>query len=202
METRPKPLWEDLPQLPLSERDRRWGNVRQQMESQGIDCLVVWSTGRREHTRYLSQLANNAAVVFPLRDEPVVFTDGLTASAYAGESTTWVSDVRQDMEHLPEYLRERGLDGATIGVVSSRSPHTRLGHDTSPYRGSWLQAAVPNAELVNATAILEQLEMVKSPPEIEFLQRAAGIAYDVFTAMANTAHPGATESEVYASMLA
>lgn len=196
------PLWTHIPQLPLGERDRRWSAVHQKMKEAGLDCLLVWGTGRGEHLRYISLLGvRGVALVLSQRD-PVVFTDGLVPAQYVRYCHNWVEEVRQDIENLPSALRDYGLDGATIGVVTSKSPQTRLpGEGGLPLAG-WIQGALPRAKLVDATRLLEELEMIKSPAEMEFLHRAAEIAYEVFEAMANAMRPGGTEQEIYSRALA
>jgi hypothetical protein len=148
-----RPLWTHIPQLPLGERDRRWSAVHQKMKEAGLDCLLVWGTGRGEHLRYISLLGvRGVALVLSQRD-PVVFTDGLVPAQYVRYCHNWVEEVRQDIENLPSALRNYGLDGATIGVVTSKSPQTRLpGEGGLPLAG-WIQGALPRAKLVDATRL-------------------------------------------------
>lgn len=202
MPTEHRPLWEDIPQLPLAERDRRWTAIHQMMERAGLDCLLVWGAGRGEHLRYISQLGVRGVAMMLPKKTPVVFTNGLVASRYVGSYYNWVEDVRPDIENVPGVLKELGLDGATIGVVTLKSPHSRLQGEGGLPGAGWIQGILPRVKLVDATKLVEDLEMIKSQAEMEFLRRAAKIAYDVFEAMAEAMHPGATEQEIYARMLA
>lgn len=188
-----KPLWKDLPQLPLSERDTRWTNIKTKMEEQGIACLVIWGTGRCEHIRYVSQLGTHGVVLFPLNGEPVVFTDMLHLGRYARACQNWITDVREDVENFPKALKGFGFEKGTYGIVSGTVPHTRLPRHGTLAGATMLQSALPDAKLVEATHLFEELEMIKSPFEIALLEKAAGIAYDVFEAMVRAARSGATD---------
>jgi len=197
-----RPLWKDLPQLPFAERDRRWTAIHRQMGENGLDALLVWGSGRGEHLRYVSQLGVRGVALLAPQKDPVVFTNGLVASQYVRFGTNWVDNVRSDIENLPAALKELGLDGKTIGVVTLKSPHSRLQGEGGLPGAGWIQGALPRVRLVDSTRILEDLEMIKSPAELEFLGRAADIAYDVFQAIAGALRPGATEQEIYSRMLA
>jgi Xaa-Pro dipeptidase len=198
-----KPLiWKDIAQLPFSERDRRWSTIWQKMDEAGFGCLLVWPGKRGEHMRYVSQLpVKGVALVLPKKG-PIIFTDGLIASHYARYCHNWVEEVRDDIENLPRVLKDLGLDGATIGMVTMKNPHSRLQQEGGLSGSGWIQGALPRAKLIDATRLLQDMEMIKSSAEMEFLHRAAEIAYDVFEAMADAMRPGATEQEIYSRMLA
>ena len=197
-----RPLWQDLPQLPLAERDRRWLAIHRKMRERGLDALLVWGSGRGEHLRYVSQLGVRGVALLVPHEDPVVFTNGLVASQYVSSGTSWLDNVRSDIENLPSVMKQEGLEGKTVGVVTLKSPHSRLQGEGGLPGAGWIRGALPGVELVDATEILEDLEMIKSPAELEFLGRAADIAYDVFQSMAESLRPGATEQEIYARMLA
>jgi hypothetical protein len=182
-ETHLRPLWRDLPQLSLEERDRRWHAVRERMAEQSIDALVIVKSGLRgEHVRYLTQLLlhNSGAVIFPLKGEPTVFTDALHIGKYAQACSTWVKDVREDFEHLPDQLMAMGLEHGTVGLVGGLRAHTRLRRESAPAGYPIVKATLPSARIVDATQMFEELETIKAPAEIEFLYRAAEIAHDVY----------------------
>jgi len=203
MDVEMRPLWKDLPQLSLGERDRRWKRIKEKMALTGIDCLVLWNTRRSEHIRYATQLAIRGVVVFPLKGEPIAFTFMLHIGKFAKACQNWVTDVREDIHELPKVLKDLGLEKGTVGLVSVSNLPSRMGGEGIPARAEkMLHAALPNARFVDATSIFEELEMIKSPEEIEFLNKSAEIAYNIYEAIKHTFKPGATECEVYAAMLA
>jgi len=203
MESELRPLWEDLPQMALSERDRRWKKIKEKMALTGIDCLLLWNTRRSEHIRYATQMAIRGAVVFPLKGEPIAFTIMLHIGKYAKACQNWVEDVREDIRELPKTLKDLGLEKGTVGLVSVSNLPSRMGGEGMPARAqTMIQSALPEARFIDATSIFEELEMIKSPIEIEFLHKSAEIAYNIFEAIKNTFQPGTTECEVYAAMLA
>jgi Xaa-Pro aminopeptidase len=203
METELRPLWKDLPQLPLSERDRRWEKIREKMALAGIDCLLLWNTRRSEHIRYVTQLQIRGAVLFPLKGEPIAFTIMLHIGGYAKACQNWIADIRDDIREVPKVIKDLGLARGTIGIVTVSNLPSRMGGEGLPARTqAMLHGTLPEAKFVDATSILEDLEMIKSPHEIEFLRKSAEISYNIFDAIRNAFRPGATECEVYAAMLA
>jgi Xaa-Pro dipeptidase len=63
-----------------------------------------------------------------------------------------------------------------------------------------LKAAMPDAEIVDVSAVLDDLRLVKSGAEIQHLRRAAHIADLGVTAGINAIHEGATDREVMAAI--
>ena len=61
----------------IEERDRRWSNIRHELENQGLDALLIVSDGhleRRGSLRYVSDvngMLRYGYVVFPVKGEPV-----------------------------------------------------------------------------------------------------------------------------------
>ena len=99
LEAKARPLWKDLPQFSLRERDRRWGRIRQKMGIQGLDCLIIFSTrtmyhGGTANFRYVTQLETAGNVIFPLQGEPVVSPAVIHLGEYATLAQKWVKDVR------------------------------------------------------------------------------------------------------------
>jgi Xaa-Pro aminopeptidase len=94
---------------------------------------------------------------------------------------------RGPVEALAAAVEERGLGKASIGV-------DELG--ITPQCMEQLRAALPQAQLTPAFALIEKVRSVKTPAEIERLQRAARIAEGSIEAALRVAAPGATEREL------
>jgi Xaa-Pro aminopeptidase len=201
-----------VPQLPLDERDRRWDRVRKRMLMAGIDCLLLlgndiyWGMGMA-NLRYLLQIDSQigADAIFPLQGEPVVWN----AVAHMNRPTNmylslqnWVADVRTrgPLAIVVDELLSRGFETSRIGVVGFSST---IQTTSTILHGDWVQLEklMPKAELVDASALLQEMRVVKSEAEIGMLRKAGKIARKVIDTMRDTARPGVTEAAVYAEMI-
>ena len=68
-----------MPILSHEERDRRWNNMRQEMEKRKLDALVVYgNSGRYRHLnarlRYLCNFHTEGYLILPLKDDPTLFS--------------------------------------------------------------------------------------------------------------------------------
>jgi Xaa-Pro aminopeptidase len=198
--------------LSLAERDRRWQAIRARMAERGLDCLVIrgisskWDSGTA-NVRYVSQIGGNgeeAMAVFPLDRDPVVFIWAPSQLEWWPIAQDWVSDVRQGSPtwagRTSECLRELGSARGRIGVVGIGGRNEAgkiMSYDI--YRG--LLDALPEARFEPASDILEDVRVVKSPEEIEFLARSAHLCDVAVQAMLRAARPGVRAYEVYGEIM-
>lgn len=200
-----------LPRLSLAERDRRWRLVREKMAEQGIDCLLVWGAPvhwdmKVSSARYLTQIGGNGEfefVVFPRAEEPTVFIWANTFLSWWQEAQDWIQDIRVRRpgwaEAVAGRVRELGLERGRLGVVGLSGLFDRDGY--LPYETYLrLQQLLPDAQFLNATALLEECRMVKSAEEVAMLERAAAIGDAMMEAYVSRARPGVRECEVYAAV--
>jgi Xaa-Pro aminopeptidase len=201
-----------VPQMSLKERDRRWDTLRKKMLMAGIDALVLlgndiyWGMGMA-NLRYLLQVDAQigAYAIFPLTGDPIVWHSVVhmnrPTSMYLSLQE-WITDFRSfgGLAPIAEALHERGLDRARLGLVGFSSTiqiaETIL-HDDVIGLGKLL----PNASFVSASAMLQEMRIVKSEEEIATLRKAGKIARKVIDAMIAMARPGVTEAELYAEMI-
>ena len=203
----------DFRQFSTAERDRRWKALRELMARDGIDAIVAPpnngnSTDWQADARYLSACGGGAdasiAVVFPLvGDVTVVATSAIRWGSAVQE---WVTDVREADRFYGKVMAERlvelGANSKRVGIAGlsggTRTPEGTIwhGHYTA------IAEALPDAEIVNATDILQEVRTVKSQEEIDVLQESLDIveaAYDAEIAAA--ARPGARDYEVWAAAM-
>ncbi len=201
-----------MPQFTLKERDRRWDRVRKKMLMEGLDALVLlgndiyWGMGMA-NLRYLLQIDAHlgAIAIFPFNGEPVVWHGVVhmnrPASLYLSVQE-WVTDIRTvgGLAPVVDELEKRGLDRGKIGLVAFSSTiqvtPTFL-HDEVVT----LEKLLPRARLVDASAILQEMRMVKSAEEIDMLRKAGKVARKVVDAMIESARPGVPDAAVYAEMI-
>lgn len=197
----------------LAERDRRWAAVRALMARDGLAALVAPpnpgnSTDWQADARYLSHCGGGAdasiGVVFPLEgDVTVVATSA--AERWGPSVQDWVADVREAKRRygrfMAERLRELGLDRARIGVSGleggTRTPEGTIMLGT--YKA--LAEALPQAELVDATDLLQEVREVRSDEELAVLQRSVDIIERAIEAQTRAAQPGVPDYVVWAETM-
>jgi Xaa-Pro dipeptidase len=187
------------------ERQRR---ATEAAAERGLDALVVWARGGTSVDFYgdVLYLANHhspfppnqdtpqwsarsySGLVLPVDGEPALVVDLPEFDA----DMIPVEDIRSTL-HVPQglakALRDRGLDGARLGLcgrdtlLASQLRHMEgeLGHEL---------AFEPVDE------ILERMRMVKSAAELDLIRRAADVGVGWMKAMMEAAEPGRTEGEV------
>lgn len=202
----------ELPRLSIDERNRRWSEVREVMNDNELDGLLLfgfpltWDFATA-NARFLSSIGGNAELnilVFPAEGEPTCFVMMPTFVEYWKRAQDWVKDVRPKKGPLANTvvsrLKELGMDGKKIGVDGISAPLDPDG---------WLPFSVydqilklmPETNFIGTHDMLERMRAVKSPEEISFLEKAAVLGDLMLEACAETARPGIKECEVYGKMM-
>jgi Xaa-Pro aminopeptidase len=157
--------------------------------------------------RYLFQVDAQigAYAIFPMTGDPVVWHSVVhmnrPTSMYLSLNE-WISDFRNfgGLGPIADELRSRGLDRGKLGLVGFSSTiqvaETILHDDVIN-----LNKLLPHATFVNASAMLQEMRILKSEDEIDMLRGAGKIARKVVDAMVSMARPGITEAELYAEMI-
>jgi Xaa-Pro aminopeptidase len=199
------------PRFSLAERDRRWKAVRELMHQNRLDVIVTpnntgHSTDFQANTRYLTHCGGGGdadiAAVFPLEGE--VTAIATTAQARWPTVQDWTKDVREARRNygrvVVERLKELNVDRGRIGITGlGEVEGTRTPEGTISY-GMWKQIreTFPNADLVDASAILAEVRYVKSPEEIDVLTKSMEIVEIAYEAEIKAARPGAKDWDVWA----
>lgn len=200
-----------IPQLSIQERDRRYKLVRAEMATRGIDVLLLpANTGRWEQlqgdSRYLTSIGGFATemfTVFPAQGEVTSYV--FNRAGWWQKAQNWVADVRDGRnrwsQNAIERIKELALEKGTIGI-SGLAGLVRAPEGIIPYSSvKAIQEAFPQAKLVNATEMMQEARAVKSAEEVSFLERSAAIIEKAIEAMVQTANPGVSEKELYATVL-
>ncbi|HEY4135379.1 MAG TPA: M24 family metallopeptidase [Alphaproteobacteria bacterium] len=201
-----------VPRLPISERDRRYKNVRAEMKKSGIDVLLLPANHTRwdqmmADSRYLTTIGGYATetfTVFPLEGE---VTAGLfNRSAWWKRAQDWVTDVRDCSNNWSQLvidrLRELNFpkDG-TIGISGlgwlQRAPDGIIPYSTV----TKIKEAFPQARIVDCSDMMQQQRSVKSDIEVDLMRQSLKIIETMVEAVAAHAKPGVTEKELYATMV-
>ena len=201
-----------VPQLSLTERDRRWDRLRKKMIMAGLDALVFlgtdiyWGNGMA-NLRYVFQVDSQIAAdgLFPLEGEPVVWNGpphmNRPTSMYLSLQE-WITDIRAraGMAGIAAELRARGMQSSRIGLVGFS--HTLQTTTTFLHEDrQLLDRLLPDVAWVDATPMVQELRIVKSEEELQMLREAGKIARKTIDALVGAAEPGVPDAVVYAEMV-
>ncbi|MDG1431276.1 MAG: M24 family metallopeptidase [Paracoccaceae bacterium] len=190
------------------EYDRRIAKTRTAMSVAGIEVLFItdpsnqaWITGYDGWSFYVHQ-----GVILGLESEPVWW--GRMMDKFGGVRTCWMSDenvigygdhfiqstIYHPMQDLAAQLKERGYENARIGVEMENYYYSAKAHQV-------LSAELPNANLVDATALVNWQRLVKSNEEIGFIRKAARISEKVIHTAIDKAAPGVRKNDLVADIM-
>src|SRR5712692_1561957 len=155
----------EVPKLSLSERDQRWRRVRARMEAEGLDCLVAYASGGGTGVQYLTHVDIEGLVIFPLDREVMLLTPERWRH-WAQRSQDWVHRV------LPA-----DSYAGTLGTALSELRPRRIGlvdfRAAGAARHQELMGALSAYQHQDATALIDDLRLVKSAELIAMMERAA-----------------------------
>ncbi|MGB8624070.1 MAG: Xaa-Pro peptidase family protein, partial [Paracoccaceae bacterium] len=192
----------------LEEYNRRLGKVRAAMEARGLDLLFVedpsnmaWLTGYDGWSFYVHQ----GVLVFHDAD-PMWWGRGQDSNgAYR---TVWMSSAhvfsyadnyvqsteRHPMQSLAQIIRELGYDDKRIGVEMDNYYFSARAYVT-------LVEELPDATLVDATALVNWQRGVKSDEELAFMRSAARISEKLVDGVLERVEPGLPKNELVAEIM-
>jgi Xaa-Pro aminopeptidase len=185
----------------LPEYGERLARTRRWMHAHDVQLLIL---NQPEHYNWLSgydptSVFYHQSLLVPAAEEPLTLICNKAELALC-EETCWVGDVRVVWTHedqvarTVEVLRERGLLGARRVGLNLMSYHLR------PRFALQLREALAGSEVLDVTAALDDLRLVKSPAEIAHLRRAARVADLGVSAGIEAVRAGATDCEVMAAI--
>jgi Xaa-Pro dipeptidase len=186
--------------------DAKLDRVRALMERDGLDALVVRAPDNVLYLTNFWGMKGYDAVVFPREGDPVLVC--LEPSAEDAERTAWVWDVRlyggyDPADPRPPTLRALDLaraaaaEHATVGIELSLGTQAadRMVGEPTTYAKSWFDA-FPAA--VDATPLLNEARMLKTPQELDRMRLANEIAAAAMEHVQGVIRPGMTEAQVAA----
>ena len=180
------------------EHRRRLERARETLQRHGIACCVSVAP---EHLYYfagydswVSVNSPQALIFMADRGEPTLIVRDVDLAL--PRETSWVTDIRayhlftDDVAALiAAVVEEKGFRGGKIGIETQSY--------ALPYSlGRAIAEALAPAELVDATDVLGQVRLVKSPQEMEYLRSAARFAQLGLDAARKTLRPGITEIDL------
>lgn len=189
----------ELPPFPEAEYTARLGRVRERMQEADLDVLLVSTP---ENIYYLSGLDHQGFFAFHLL---IVPREGeLCLITRAMERAT----VEKQVPRVRFVGHADGADPAAIacGVLADMGLRTgRFGLEKGslyfpPRIAEGIVAGVPEVHWVDASGLVTDLRLVKSPLELEYTRAAAAVTDAMMRAAIDSARPGVNEREVAAEV--
>jgi Xaa-Pro aminopeptidase len=198
------------PDVIARRRAARLAVVRASMLDAGYDALVVAGRGIISQYGYLEYVSGYCPVVRTAY--AVIGTDGDTTLVVPTVADSWyarkgaaLEDVRVagQGDVFSEYddlaagvasaIAERGAEQGVVGIAGLR-------HIVSVGDYELLRSRLPDARLVDATALIAAVKAIKADEEIEELRQTAAIADAGFTACLGALRAGAVAREACATI--
>src|SRR5215831_4388933 len=188
----------------LGEYAARLRRARAAMRDAGLDALLVF---HQEHMFYLAAYDQIGywvyqVLIVPAADLPMTAVvrkvDELLVrdGGIVEDVRVWLDDATRDpAQQTADILAERGLlRGKRLGIE-------RKSHALLPYYYDLLRDALAGAELVDASDLITELRLVKSPAEIACMRRAGEIMDAGVRAAWEALRPGIRECDVHAALV-
>lgn len=192
--------------FPREEYERRLTAVRDRMRERGIDVLVVSNTSNWCYlTGYDTTMPSCYGVgILPVKGELAVHTAELEVPCVLYNSIVrdiavydWY-DARSTAEQLADVLLEREFDGKTIGLEMGYPETFAIGaYDARSYQT--LKEKLPNATFVDATHLVLDVRVIKTPAELEMMRQAGTITWPGLKASLDATSEGRTDNDVVAA---
>jgi len=171
------------------------------MTRRNLEALIIYApsmkTENAANTRYLSNWSNAhgaTILIVPVEKEPT-FLVSPSVTVYVKEQS-WISDIRSCrglVSDVKGVLQELNLENNRVGTVGIEEDLPRVPYNT-------LMSDLVDYKLENATDILEDLRLIKSPNEIKQLRKTADICEIAYEAFFDSIKPGIPEYKITAAM--
>ncbi len=190
-----------------AEYARRLALTRRAMQDAGLDLIFVtdpsnqaWLTGYDGWSFYVHQ-----GVLLSLEGAPIWW--GRAMDALGARRTCWMSadncigyedhyvqsTTHHPMQDLAEHIARLGLQSARIGVEMENYYYSAKAHAV-------LSGALPNAQISDATALVNWQRLIKSDAEIGFIRNAARITDKIIHTAIERAAPGVRKNDLVADI--
>jgi Xaa-Pro aminopeptidase len=187
--------------LSEQEKDRRYGLVRQAMNKDGIDVLLVVGNGHYSGNpifstgsfRYLSDFfifSLYGFLLFFQEDDPIMLVP-MELQEDMAKKYSWIRDIRMGLNYagtIANILQEKKLQDRKIGLISMDSI------PASTYLS--LKEKLPKASFSEASSLVLPLRFIKSEEERRLLEKAGELNDGAYQEVLNHLKPGMREYEV------
>ncbi|WP_226581828.1 M24 family metallopeptidase [Halobacillus litoralis] len=192
----------------IVEYQKRLKQTKEQMESRGIEVLLItdpanmnYLSGYDAWSFYVHQM------LVILIDEPQPLWIGRYQDANGAKVTTWIYDENviaypdyyvhskehHPMEFIADILKQIGQGCRNIGMEMDHYYFTGRASEI-------LKKSLPDAHFMDATLLVNEVRMVKSDQEIEYMKTAAKIADSAMKMGVESIFPGVRECDTAAEI--
>ena len=184
-----------------NEMERRWKKLREWMNREKFDCLIVPARpGGNADVKWLSESNANWAV-FPLEGQPTLIFRGSGDGAEIKAKSPVDFDVRVSRFKrsivIIDRLRELGMERARIGVGNLSGQMRQDEGGVSYITMTNLINAFPHAEFKSAVQMLMNVKLERGPEEIEVLRIASRVSELAVRAIVESGSPGIPQRDVW-----
>lgn len=186
-----------FPRFSEEEYRRRFGLVREMMDRQGVEALIVHGgAGGGATIHYLTNYpaGRPSWLLFPAEGTSALFLHfrnhiptTLRMTMADGVTCYQPSAPRA----LAEAIQEQGLDGSRLGVVglAVSIPFSQFAE---------LRRLLPEAEFVDVSRRYNEIRWIRSPEELVWMRKAAELSDRACRLLAERIRPGLTEYDLEA----
>lgn len=188
----------------------RLAKTRRAMQARGIDVLLVtdpsnmaWLTGYDGWSFYVHQ-----CVLVGPEGDPIWFGRGQDANGAKRTVYMSLDHIIGYPDHYVQSTERHPMDYLAQEVIASRGwSNMRLGVEMDNYYFSAaayasLQKNLPQAQWVDATALVNWQRAIKSPGEIAYMRKAARIVEKMHERILERIEPGMRKNELVADIYA
>ncbi len=188
--------------FPDVEFEKRLANVHSAMHDKNIDALFFTSEAEMRYftgfrTLFWQSPTRPWYLIVPKDKKPIAIIPEIGAALM---QSTWLNDIRSwSSPHATD-------DGNSLLLEALRPFHKiglMMGRETSlrmPLNDFLaLKSSLTGSEFVDVTALMQGLRMVKSPAEIDIIEKICAIASDSFENASNLFHTGMPLNEAFRS---
>lgn len=182
-----------FPRFSRAEFERRHNAMREAMDREGLDAMLVYGVPGSVEISYLINYVplSPCWLIFPRRGEPTLFLHFYN-HIFCTRAQAIIDDIRAyrspATETVADHLRERGLTNRRIGVVSLNGVSH---HDFID-----LQRRLPDASLPDFGAPFTAIRWVKSEEEMPFVRRSGYLTDLTCEALERELRPGLSEFDI------
>lgn len=185
-------------QADLVERDMRYRKLRESMESNGLEAIVVAGHGssfNRGYIRYFSDVhlwAGDSLILIPLSAEPVQ-----ALVSYSGASRPdklWIEDFRKapyPETEIVSAMKEKGIMNGKVGIVGWDKNMTLRAYET-------LKNSFPDVTFLKADYLADKVRSIKSLLELQQISELMQLSQKALDRFVEAVGPGVTQREAAA----
>ncbi|MCX8022538.1 MAG: M24 family metallopeptidase [Syntrophorhabdaceae bacterium] len=193
------------------ELERRWRLVRERMEEEKIDVLIMQESN--EHLGgYVKWFTDNSArnaypmtVVFPLKDEMTTVMSGGRPPSDKGPPPWQLRGVKNRFTapYFPSIRYSNTYDAElVVGVIKSMKRVGFVGKGKIPAAFyEYILQHMPGATFLDATDLVDEIKAIKSEEEIELIKKTCALQDELIEYAKTIIRPGRRVFEVVADVV-